>query len=138
MHFAHGRRALSTRDGQAAAALADILLQGLSQDRVRRLARLAHHEATPFGRLPEDLAARLPRAAPLDTPVRWRQAQADSRAGKADVLLAAVDLLNGGVERATEEGDTFLRESARLLWRVPARLPRRRNPHLASCACRTQ
>ena len=117
VHFAHGRRALSTRDGQAAATLADILLQGLSQDRVRRLALLAHHEATPFGRLPEDWATRLPRAAPLDTPVRWRQALADGKAREADVLLAAVDLLDGGVERATEAGDTFLRGSARLLWR---------------------
>ncbi len=117
VHFAHGRRALTTRDGQAAAALADILLQGLSQDRVRRLARLAHHEATPFGRLPEDWAAGLPRTAPLDTPARWRQAVIDQRAGAADTLFAAVDLLNGGVERAAEAGDTFLRGSARLLWR---------------------
>ena len=124
VHFSHGRRALTTRDGQSAAALADILLQGLSQDRVRRLAQLAHHEATPFGRLPNDWATGLPRSAPLDMPVRWRQALADRRAGEADVLLTAVDLLDGGVERATEAGDTFLRGSARLLWqRALARAP---------------
>ena len=67
VHFGHGRRALTTRDGQAAAALADILLRGLSQDRVRRLARLAHDSGTPFGRLPEDWTKVLPRAAPLGT-----------------------------------------------------------------------
>ena len=117
VHFSHGRRALTTRDGQAAAALADILLQGLSQNRVRRLAWLAHHEATPFGQLPEDWSSGLPRAAPLDTPARWRQALADSRAGEAELLLATIGLLDGGVERATEAGDALLRGSARLLWR---------------------
>ena len=42
LHFAHGRSALTARDGQAAAALADILVHGLSQDRVRRLIALVH------------------------------------------------------------------------------------------------
>ena len=37
LHFAHGVPALASREGQACAALADILLNGLSQERVRRL-----------------------------------------------------------------------------------------------------
>ena len=53
LHFAHGRRALGTRDGQAAAALADILVRGLSQDRVRRLVALARAPGTPLSALPE-------------------------------------------------------------------------------------
>src|SRR5262249_47694569 len=36
VHFSHGVPALSTREGQACAALAEILLNGISQDRVRR------------------------------------------------------------------------------------------------------
>jgi hypothetical protein len=37
LHFSHGVPALASREGHACAALADILLNGLSQERVRRL-----------------------------------------------------------------------------------------------------
>ena len=37
LHFSHGVPALASREGQVCAALADVLLNGLSQDRVRRL-----------------------------------------------------------------------------------------------------
>ena len=119
VHFGHGRRALTTREGQSAAALADIVLHGLSQDRVRRLAKLAHDPATPFGRLPDDWTKVLPRAAPLGTPERWRQAMAAEGipAGTTEILLSAVDLLHQGTEAAVEAGETFLRGPARLLWR---------------------
>lgn len=118
VHFAHGRRALTTADGQAAAALADIVLHGVSQDRVRRLARLAHAKSTPFGRLAQDWTAGLPSGAPLDTPERWRQAlTAKDSIVIADILLPAIDLLAGGVTQAAMAGETFLRGPARLLWR---------------------
>ena len=123
IHFAHGRRALSTRDGQAAAALADVLVHGLSQDRVRRLAALAHEPGTPFGEMPEAWAHGLPGAAPLGTPERWRQALAARRtlAGQPvetpPNLLPAIDLLARGTAAATEAGEAFLRGAARLLWR---------------------
>jgi RecB family exonuclease len=119
IHFGHGRRALTTRDGQTAAALADILLRGLSQDRVRRLARMAHDPGVPFGRLPADWAATLPRTAPLCTPGRWRQALAtgDAPAAVVEVLLPAIDLLDKGPDVAAEAGEVFLRGVARLLWR---------------------
>lgn len=119
VHFAHGRRALATRDGQAAASLADILLHGLSQDRVRRLARMAHAPGTPFGGLPEDWAARLPRAAPLGSPHRWRQATG-AAAVPVDVtaiLLPAIDLLAAGPAEAARAGEVFLRGAPLLLWR---------------------
>jgi hypothetical protein len=38
--FVHGRSCLTTRDGQAATALADVILKGLSQNRVHRLVSL--------------------------------------------------------------------------------------------------
>ena len=119
VHFGHGRRALTTRDGQAAAALADIVLRGLSQDRVRRLARMAHDPATPFGRLPENWGQGLLGKAPLGSPARWRQAiaVAEMPAGASEILLPAIDLLAGGREAAAEIGEMFLRGASRLLWR---------------------
>ena len=39
LHFIHGIRTVATREGQAAAALADIIVRGLSQSRLRRLDR---------------------------------------------------------------------------------------------------
>jgi RecB family exonuclease len=117
VHFGHGRRAVATRDGQAAAALADLLLHGLSQDRVRRLARLAHADDTPLGRMPEDWLRTLPRAAPLPDPGRWRQAAAELPVGARETLLPAVALLAEGTAKAAEAGELFLRGTARLLWR---------------------
>jgi len=117
VHFAHGRRALSMRDGQATAALADIVLHGLSQDRVRRLAALAHEPGTPFGVLPEGWTRNLPSAAPLSSPERWRQALAEAPSEITATLLPAIDLLAGGTDKAVEAGESFLRGAARLLWR---------------------
>ena len=39
-HFVHGRKVLTTPAGQAAAALAEVLLRGFSQARVSRLISL--------------------------------------------------------------------------------------------------
>jgi len=117
IHFAHGRQALSTQPGQAAAALADVLLRGLSQDRVRRLATLAHEDGTPFGALPPGWERALPRAAPLSSIERWRQALASAPAELAAVLLPAITLIGRGPDAAEEVGETFLRGTARLLWR---------------------
>jgi hypothetical protein len=119
IHFAHGRRAQVTRDGQAAAALADILLNGLSQDRVRRLARLAHEPSTPFGELPDDWASALPRAAPLASPERWRQAARASELPEETtaILFPALDLLAAGTDQAAAAAELFLRGGARLMFR---------------------
>jgi hypothetical protein len=117
LHFAHGRRALATRDGRAAAALADLLLHGLSQDRVRRLARQSPADDTPFGRMPADWLRALPRAAPLSSPARWRQAANSLPAEALETLLPAIELLADGTAKAAEAGELFLRGTARLLWR---------------------
>jgi len=39
IHFVQGVKAVTTADGQTAAALADVLVKGISQERVRRLLR---------------------------------------------------------------------------------------------------
>jgi len=120
LHFAHGRSALTTRDGQAAAALADILVHGLSQDRVRRLIALAHAPGTPLSTLPEGWRSMLPEGAPLNSPVRWRQvfAQGGDAAKPTEiVLMPVIDLLHRGPEAAEEAGETLLSGVARTLWR---------------------
>lgn len=120
MHFAHGRRALTTRDGQAAAALADVLAHGLSQDRVRRLIALAHAPGTPLSVLPENWRTMLPEGAPLNSPVRWRQifAQGGELTKPLEtVLVPVIDLLHRGLEAAEEAGETLLSGMARTLWR---------------------
>ena len=117
VHFANGHRALATHEGQATAALADILLNGLSQDRVRRLARLAHDKGTPFGSLPKDWMRTLPRAAPLSKPERWRQAVTSLEAAAQATLAKAIALLSAGPAKAAEAGELFLRGTPRLLWR---------------------
>jgi len=48
LHFAHGSRAFGTREGQATAALADVLVHGLSQERMRRLIALARVADAPL------------------------------------------------------------------------------------------
>jgi hypothetical protein len=120
LHFAHGRRALGTRDGQAAAALADILIRGLSQDRVRRLIALTRAPGTPLNALPEGWRAVLPEGAPLNTPIRWRQIFAqggDPTKPVEAVLMPVIDLLHRGPEAAEEAGETLLSGVARTLWR---------------------
>jgi hypothetical protein len=65
LHFVHGVRTVTTREGQAAAALADIVVRGLSQSRLRRLAALCR-DSGPFETLPEGWLRVLPTDAPLD------------------------------------------------------------------------
>lgn len=65
IHFSHGIPALSARDGQRCAALADVLLRGLSEPRVRRLVSLCMGEGTVLDQLPRGWLAALPRGATL-------------------------------------------------------------------------
>lgn len=117
IHFGHGRNALHTPEGQTAAALADVLLRGLSQERVRRLiARRA--KGTVLAGLPEDWSQKLTASATLSTAERWRQALADEEAREvAAFLMPVIDMLARGPEAAAEAGETLLGGGARALWR---------------------
>jgi hypothetical protein len=120
LHFAHGRRALNTRAGQTAAALADILVRGLSQDRMRRFVALARAPGTMLSTLPEGWRSVLPEGAPLNTPLRWQQVFAtagDSAKPVEAVLMPVIDLLHRGPEAAEQAGETLLSGIARTLWR---------------------
>ena len=58
LHYVHGIKVTTTRDGQAAAALADLLIRGFSQTRMRRLATLC---GSGEGRTPRTHASVQPR-----------------------------------------------------------------------------
>ena len=119
VHFAHGRRALTTRDGQPCAALADVLLQGIDRDRMLRLARALAGNGTVLGTLPEGWSQYLPRGVVLDTPDRWRKGFAANEAPPdvATPILLGVELIGRGLDGARETGDALLRGASRLIWR---------------------
>ena len=118
LHFTHGVPALDTRPGQTCAALADVLLRGLSQTRVRRLLRLVR----PAG-VPDDWSLGLPRSARLAQPEHWKRALATAgprrlSGGAADAALPPLlSLLARGPAAAREAGQAVLRGTALRLWR---------------------
>ncbi|MAB12302.1 PD-(D/E)XK nuclease family protein [Parvibaculum sp.] len=123
LHFVHGVPAVTTRDGQAAAALADIVVRGLSQSRLRRLAALCRNSA-PLASLPDGWMRVLPSDAPLSTPSAWNQLLArlapddwPDGMDHAPVLRAAVDLLAKGPDAVQEIGEAFLMGRALSIWR---------------------
>lgn len=124
LHFTHGVAALENPAGQACAALADVLLRGLSQARVRRLVR----RSTPaWADLPGDWALGLRRAAGLFTEGQWRTALTAAQPLRAsgalaeEVLLPRLALLAQGVGVAAEAGEAFLDGAALGLWRQALR-----------------
>ena len=124
LHFVHGIKVTTTRDGQAVAALADILIRGLSQTRMRRLATLCSSETGPFQSLPMGWMSILPADAPLASVSSWmhlldRVTAADWPDGKdhAASLRRIVDLLAKGHGAAEEIGTALLNGRALAIWR---------------------
>ena len=123
LHFVHGVRTVTTRDGQAAAALADIVVRGMSQSRLRRLTALCR-DSGPFESLPEGWLRVLPSDAPLSTPGAWNRLLArlapedwPDGADHTPALRAAVETLTKGPEAASEIGEAFLKGRALAIWR---------------------
>lgn len=123
LHFVHGIRTVTTREGQAAAALADIVIRGLSQSRLRRLAALCR-DCGPFETLPEGWLRVLPTDAPLSTPEAWNRLLArltpedwPDGADHVAALRMAVKTLVKGSEAASEIGESFLTGRALTIWR---------------------
>lgn len=125
LHFSHGVPALATREGQTCAALADILLRGLSQERVRLL--LAR---VPPARedIPLDWAVGLRRSAALTTPALWQYALECARTERADgdtverTLLPVLELLAAGISEADRAGRRLLRGPTLSLWQNALRM----------------
>lgn len=125
LHFSHGVPALATREGQSCAALADVLLRGLSQERVRLLfARVSPARQN----IPLDWAKGLRRSAALSTPQHWRHALMQARAERADgdaaekSLLPVIELLASGLLEAERAGRLLLRGPALALWQDALRM----------------
>jgi hypothetical protein len=122
LHSAGGISALADRDGQLAAALADVLIRGIDRHRVRRLVSLGRssRRGARLAALPDHWLQALPEDAPLTTPERW----ARGLASKGDELDAVREVLRdlgadlaGGKSAAAEVGERWLRGRARQLWR---------------------
>jgi PD-(D/E)XK nuclease superfamily len=124
LHFVHGIKVTTTREGQAAAALADILIRGLTQTRMRRMAALCRSETSPFHTLPTGWMSVLPPDAPLASATAWtrlldRLTAADWPDGQehAEALRSIVALLGKGHTAAEEIGAAFLNGRALAIWR---------------------
>lgn len=123
LHFVHGVRTVTTRDGQAAAALADIIVRGISQSRLRRLATLCG-DAAPFDSLPEGWLRVLPNDLPLSTSTAWSRLLARLKPedwpdvmDHVPALQGAVELLTKGPDAAQDIGEAFLQGRALTIWR---------------------
>lgn len=111
IHFVHGIKAMAYRDGQTAAALAEALVKGISQERVRRLFSLLNEASPALAGLPRDWSRVLPRDAPLTTLERWEQAFAQAKPADwpdgidwSALVLSVLCLLAKGPAAAAEVG----------------------------------
>lgn len=124
LHFAHGVKVTTTREGQTAAALADILIRGLSQTRMRRLAVLCGSNSGLFRALPVGWTRILPTDAPLASVSAWmrlldRLTPGDwpDASDHVPTLRGIVELLAKGHCAADEIGTAFLSGRILAIWR---------------------
>lgn len=128
LHFVHGVKITTTREGQAAGALADVLVRGLSQSRIRRLATLLSAYPGPLHDLPEGWTRVLPADAPLTSTDSWWRwlacLQPSDWPDKADhnaSLREIINLLSRGTASAEAAGDVLLRGRVLALWKSALR-----------------
>jgi hypothetical protein len=124
LHFVHGIKVTATREGQAAAALADVLIRGISQTRLRRLVALCGSDSGPFHTLPVGWLRLLPTDAPLASLSAWQRLLAQLTAASwpdeqdhTPVLREIIDMLAKGHASADEVGTVFLSGRALAIWR---------------------
>jgi len=120
VHFAHGMPAVSGYAGQQCAALAEIMLHGLSHDRVIRALRRVP-ECDLLTKLPEDWYTKLTREAPLLMREHWdfelaRIADEDGTDFRP-VLEPLLDVLNAGPAAAEKAGEMLLSGQALAVWK---------------------
>ena len=124
VHFVHGVKAMATREGQAAAALADIVVRGLTQARMRRLSSHLVREAGPFSKLPAGWTRALPEGSPLASAEAWdgliKRLQATGDPTARDVARGLGPILvhlHAGTAAAFETGEALLRGRTLAIWR---------------------
>lgn len=116
IHMPNGIPALQTQVGQECAALADIMIRGISHKRIRRLYEVAN-QSKAFEGVPPDWLQRIPQDASLLTVDRWKRLL--SRNDMADVkpyLDLVIDIVTKGVKFASGAGPMFLSEAAQRVW----------------------
>jgi len=123
LYFVHSIRVVTTRDGQTAAALADLLVRGISQGRLRRLATLLSGPGL-FQALPDGWQRVLPPDAPLSSADAWERLLSGLAADRwpdgvdhTVQLRTIVEKLSGGPSDAEEVGRAFLSGSSLRIWR---------------------
>ena len=124
LHFIHGRPALSTAEGQLAAALAEILLRGFSRTRIVRFVALLRTQCKRFDSLPGDWWRALPETAPLLDSARWKRVMAaltpdhfsDGKDHRA-LLEEIIETLREGLQGSAEIGERILEGRALTVWR---------------------
>lgn len=122
LHFSHGVLALASREGQACAALADVLLNGLSQDRVRRLFGQAAGRTPGLANLPSTWAQGLQPGAALFELEQWQRALDEAHIRRADgidvrpMVTPVLAQLAKGPSTAEDAGRLLLGSAARTLW----------------------
>jgi PD-(D/E)XK nuclease superfamily len=123
LHFVHGVRTVTTWEGQAAAALADIVARGLTRTRLRRLAIFCG-KAKAFRALPDGWLRVVPQDAPMATKAAWERLFSGLKAehwtdgtDHTGEFRAVVEQLIRGPEAAAELGEAFLEGRALGIWR---------------------
>ena len=123
MHFVHGHAALTTSEGQLAAALAEVLLRGFSQTRLTRFVALLRSQNPRFAPLPRDWWRGLPEDAPLLDAARWSRAVAaltlDDFSDGGDhrpLLHEIIEAIGHGLNSASEIGKALLQGRALAIW----------------------
>ena len=121
LHFVHGRKALTTPEGQLAAALAELLLRGLSHARMTRLIALLRRQNPAYEVVPRDWQRALPQDAPLLDAASWREILSVSSealpAQAAALLCDLVDILALGLKRSPEIGERLFHGRSLAIWR---------------------
>jgi hypothetical protein len=124
LHFVHGRKVLTTPEGQLAAALGELLLRGFSQARMTRLIALLRTQNPEFEIVPGDWWRTLPQDAPLLDAARWRDVLGTLQGADIEIgeparlrLREIVDTLALGLKQAQEIGERLLRGRGLAIWR---------------------
>jgi hypothetical protein len=124
LHFVHGRKVLTTPDGQLAAAIADVLVRGFSHTRMVRLASLLRRQGKILTAMPPDWAQALPIDAPLLDATRWRHVLSSLTSSSfpdggdhAPALRELVDIFARGLKHAAAIGELLLKGRSLAIWR---------------------
>ncbi|WP_245286563.1 PD-(D/E)XK nuclease family protein [Bradyrhizobium sp. ARR65] len=124
IHFVQGVKAVATPEGQTAAALADVLVNGISQARVRRLLLRLDGTRCIEG-LPRDWTRVLPAEAPLSNLDRWKQVFSSLEPAawpggidKSSIVLDVLQILEKGPAGAQEAGEKLLPRMPLKLWQL--------------------